>query len=243
VIHFSIGINIILMRQQEENMVSHILVVDDDWHITELLRRAMAHAGYTVKTVSTGEEGLQAVLDHPPSLIVLDIMLPGIDGFEVARRLREGGTTTPILMLTARGEVPDRVQGLRGGGDDYLVKPFAIDELLARIEALLRRGTITPQELLGFGDLTLNMATHEVRRGQRDLTLSSTEFALLAFFMHHPRQVLTRSMMMERVWGYDFGGESNVLDVYIGYLRVKLEANNEPRLIHTIRGVGYVLRD
>ncbi|HKD76291.1 MAG TPA: response regulator transcription factor, partial [Ktedonobacterales bacterium] len=177
-------------------MVSHILVIDDDWPITEMLRRTLAHAGYTVSTAGTGEEGLRAVIDRPPDLIVLDIMLPGIDGFEVARRLREGGTTAPILMLTARGEVPDRVQGLRGGADDYLVKPFALDELLARVDVLLRRGQIATQEVLRFGDLTLNTATHEAQRGSRSLQLSSTEYALLEVFLRRPRQVLSRAVLM-----------------------------------------------
>jgi two-component system response regulator MprA len=224
-------------------MLRHILVIDDDHHITELLRRALAHAGYTVTIASNGEEGLRAVIDRPPDLIILDVMMPVIDGFEVARRLREGGTGAPILMLTAKGEVQDRVQGLRGGADDYLVKPFALDELLARVEALLRRGQIEQQEILRFGDLTLTTATREVRRGDREIQLSTTEYQLLEVLMRRPRQVLNRAMLMERVWGYDFGGESNVLDVYIGYLRAKLEAAGEPRLIQTVRGVGYVLRD
>ena len=224
-------------------MMRHILVVDDDHHITELLRRALAHAGFTVTIASDGEEGLRAVIDRPPDLVILDVMMPGLDGFEVARRLREGGTGAPILMLTARGEVQDKVIGLRGGADDYLVKPFALDELLARVDALLRRGQIEQQEVLAFGDLSLNTATREVTRGEREIQLSGTEYTLLEVFMRRPRQVLNRATLMERVWGYDFGGESNVLDVYIGYLRGKLEMNEEPRLIQTVRGVGYVLRD
>lgn len=224
-------------------MVRHILVVDDDHHITELLRRTLAHAGYTVAVATSGAEALQAVVDRPPDLIVLDVMIPGLDGFEVCRRLREGGTTAPILMLTARDAVADRVTGLRGGADDYLAKPFALDELLARIEALLRRGPTEAQEVLRFADVTLNTATHEANRGTRALELSTTEFALLELLLRRPRQVLPRSLIMERVWGYDFGGESNVLDVYIGYLRTKLEADGEPRLIQTVRGVGYALRD
>jgi two-component system response regulator MprA len=224
-------------------MVRHLLVVDDDRHITDLLRRTLAHAGYTVGVAASGTEALQAVVDRPPDLIILDVMLPGMDGFEVCRRLREGGTTTPILMLTARDAVPDRVAGLRGGADDYLAKPFAIDELLARVEALLRRGPVETQEMLRFADVALNTATHEVSRGTHSIDLSTTEFALLKLFLRRPRQVLPRSLIMERVWGYDFGGESNVLDVYVGYLRAKLEAQGEPRLIHTVRGVGYALRD
>ena len=224
-------------------MVPHLLVIDDDWHITELLRRTLAHAGYSVAVASTGDEGLRAVIDRTPDLIVLDVMMPGIDGYEVTRRLRMGGTTAPILMLTARGEVIDRVQGLRGGADDYLIKPFALDELLARVEVLLRRGQIATQEVLRFDDLTLNTSTHEAQRGMRVLDLSSTEYALLEVLLRRPRQVLSRAVLMERVWGYDFGGDSNVLDVYIGYLRAKLEAAGEPRLIQTMRGIGYVLRD
>src|SRR5271165_4435831 len=196
-------------------MLQHILVIDDDYHITELLRRTLAHAGYTVSAAANGEDGLRAVVDRPPDLIILDIMMPGIDGFEVARRLREGGTSVPILMLTARGETNDKVAGLRGGADDYLVKPYEADELLARVEALLRRSTGEAQEKLSFGDLTLDIATREAIRGDRTIALSSTEYTLLALFMRRPRQVLSRATIMDRVWGYDFGGESNVLDVYI----------------------------
>jgi two-component system response regulator MprA len=224
-------------------MLKNILVIDDDRHITDLLRRALAHAGYSVATAATGMEGLRAVIDRAPDLVVLDVMLPELDGFEVCRRLREGGTAAPVLMLTARGEVPDRVEGLRNGADDYLIKPFALDELLARVEALLRRGQITTQETLRFGELVLNTATREVARGTRPISLSTTEYLLLEVFMRHPRQVLSRAVLMERVWGYDFGGDSNVLDVYIGYLRTKLEAGGEERLIQTVRGVGYALRE
>lgn len=224
-------------------MVRHILVIDDDRHITELLRRTLAHAGYTVTLAQNGEEGLKAVVDRPPDLVILDVMMPGLDGFEVCRRMREGGTIAPVLMLTARGETSDKVAGLKGGADDYIVKPFAIDELLARVEALLRRGVLESQEVLRFGDLLVNTATREVTRGGRAIGLSSTEYALLEIFMRRPRQVLSRAILMDRVWGYDFGGESNVLDVYIGYLRTKLEAGDEPRIIQTVRGVGYVLRD
>ncbi len=224
-------------------MLKHILVVDDDPHITELLRRTLAHAGYTVTLAADGPAGLHAVVDRPPDLIILDVMLPGLDGFAVCQRLREGGTTVPILMLTARDAVLDRVAGLRGGADDYLVKPFALDELLARIEALLRRGPAEVQEILRFGDVTLNTATREAQRGEHPLALSSTEYSLLEVFMRRPRQVLTREILMERVWGYDFGGASNVLDVYIGYVRTKLEAHGAPRVLQTVRGVGYVLRD
>lgn len=223
--------------------MKQILVVDDDFHITELLRRTLVHQGYAVEIANTGEECLQSVIDHAPDLIILDIMMPGIDGFEVTRRLREGGTASPILMLTARGDINDRVTGLRGGADDYLVKPFSIDELLARIEVLFRRGQIEKQETLRFGDIVMNTASREVFRVNRRIELSSTEFSLLSIFMHHPKQVLSRSMIMERVWGYDFGGASNVLDVYIGYLRNKLEGAGESRVIHTMRGVGYVLRE
>ncbi len=224
-------------------MVRHVLVVDDDRPITDLLRRTLAHAGFTVSIAASGSEGLQAVVDRPPDLIILDVMMPGMDGFEVCRRLREGGTTVPILMLTARDAVPDRVAGLRGGADDYLAKPFALDELLARVEVLLRRGPVEPQTVLRFEDITLNTATHEGNRGTHEIVLSTTEFAWLELFLRRPRQVLPRSVIMERVWDYDFGNGSNVLDVYIGYLRAKLEAGGGSRVIQTVRGVGYALRD
>jgi two-component system response regulator MprA len=217
-----------------------ILVIDDDPKIVSVLRRALAYAGYPVRTALTATEGLARALEDPPSLVILDVMLPDLSGFEVCRRLREGSDVA-ILMLTARDEVEDRVHGLDEGADDYLVKPFALQELLARVRVLLRRVRPEPK-VLRHGDLSLDTGTREVLRGDREIALSAKEYELLSLFLRHPRQVLTRDTIMEQVWGYDFSGESNVLEVYVGYLRTKLEAGGEPRLIHTVRGAGYVLR-
>jgi two-component system, OmpR family, response regulator MprA len=224
-------------------MKAHILIVDDDQHITGVLRRALAYEGYTVEVATRGDEALHKVIEHPPELIVLDIMLPGIDGVEVCRRLRASGNQVPILMLTAKDAIPDRVAGLDEGADDYLVKPMELEELLARVRALLRRRNPEQAEVLRFADVELDTGTRIARRGKREISLSTTEYELLALFMRRPRQVLTRDIIMERVWGYDFEGESNVLEVYVGYLRNKLEADGEPRILHTIRGAGYVLRE
>jgi two-component system, OmpR family, response regulator MprA len=224
-------------------MKAHILIVDDDQHITGVLRRALAYEGYTVEVAARGDEALHKVIEHPPDLIVLDIMLPGIDGLEVCRRLRASGNQVPILMLTAKDAIPDRVSGLDEGADDYLVKPMELEELLARVRALLRRRNPEQTEVLRFADVELDTGTRIARRGTREISLSTTEYELLALFMRRPRQVLTRDIIMERVWGYDFEGESNVLEVYVGYLRNKLEADGEPRILHTIRGAGYVLRE
>jgi two-component system response regulator MprA len=224
-------------------MKERILVIDDDEAITTALRRALAFEGYSVDVAFDGEEGLRKVRDAAPDLIILDILMPGIDGFEVCRRLR-AGDDTPILMLTARDDVADRVRGLDAGADDYLVKPFAPDELLARVRALLRRRE--PRErgtVLRFADLSVDLRTRQVFRGEREIQLSAKEFDLLSYFARHPRQVLTRDQLLDAVWGYHFEGESNVVDVYVGYLRQKLEAANEPRLIHTVRGVGFALRE
>jgi two-component system, OmpR family, response regulator MprA len=223
-------------------MRARLLVVDDDEHLLAALRRALAFEGYDVVVAASGESGLRAAREQPPDLVVLDVALPGIDGFEVCRRLR-AASDVPILMLTARDEVTDRVTGLDAGADDYLVKPFAVDELLARVRALLRRRSPTATSELRLGDLTLNPTTRMVLRGSRELALTPKEFDLLQLFLQHPRQVLTREVLFERIWGYDFDGESNVLDVYVGHLRSKLEAGREPRLLHTVRGVGYVLRE
>ena len=223
-------------------MKAHILVVDDDRRITEVLRRALAYEGYSVDVALRGDEALQRAIERPPDLVVLDIMLPGIDGLEVCRRLRASGNQVPILMLTAKDSIPDRVAGLDTGADDYLVKPIELEELQARVRALLRRRNPEQTEVLRFGDLELDTGTRLAHRGPREISLSTTEYELLALFLHRPRQVLTRDVIMERVWGYDFEGESNVLEVYIGYLRSKLEAGGEPRLLHTVRGAGYVLR-
>jgi len=221
-----------------------ILVIDDDAKIVSLLRRALTYEGYVVRTALTGSAGLASARDEPPNLIVLDLMLPDIDGYEVCRRIR-AASETPVLMLTARDEVEDRVRGLDQGADDYLVKPFALEELLARVRVLLRRAqaqAAAEPPVLRFEDLELDMASREAKRGARTIQLSTKEFQLLSLFMRHPRQVLTRDTIMDQVWGYDYSGESNVLEVYVGYLRSKLEAGGEPRLIYTVRGAGYVLR-
>jgi two-component system response regulator MprA len=224
-------------------MKAHVLIVDDDRHITEMLRRALAYEGYSVDCALRGNEALQKALEHPPDLVILDLMLPGLNGMEVTRRLRTGGNQVPILMLTAKDAIADRVAGLDTGADDYLVKPVALDELMARVRALLRRRNPEQTEVLRFADLELDTGTRIAHRGSRAIELSTTEYELLQLFLRRPRQVLTRDVIMERVWGYDFEGESNVLEVYIGYLRGKLEAGGEPRLLHTIRGAGYVLRE
>src|SRR5688572_29891989 len=221
---------------------ARLLVIDDDEQLLAALRRALAYEGYDVEVAPTGEAGLRAALKQPPDLVVLDVLLPGLDGLEVCRRLR-GGDDVPVLMLTARDEVADRVAGLDAGADDYLVKPFAVDELLARVRALLRRRAPGTTDELRFADLTLNQATRTVQRGSRLLNLTPKEFDLLVLFLQHPRQVLTRELLFQRVWGYDFDGQSNVLDVYVSQLRSKLEAGGEPRLLHTVRGVGYALRE
>jgi len=224
-------------------MKAHILVVDDDPRITDLLRRVLAYEGYSVASAASGKEALNRTLERPPDLIVLDIMIPGLDGLEVARRLRTAGDNVPILMLTARDAVSDRVKGLETGADDYLVKPFAPEELVARVKALLRRNQEERHEILRYTDVELDTGTRVAHRGVREIDLSPTEYELLALFLRRPRQVLTREIILDRVWGMDFEGSSNVMEVYIGYLRAKLEAEGEPRLIHTVRGVGYVLKE
>lgn len=224
-------------------MKAHLLVVDDDPRITELLRRILAYEGYSVAIAASGQEALSRTLEHPPDLIVLDILLPGLDGLEVARRLREAGDTVPILMLTARDAVENRVEGLTVGADDYLVKPFAPEELVARVKALLRRSQAERHEVLRYADVELDTGTRLAHRGAREIELSPTEYELLSLFLRRPRQVLTREIIMDRIWGLDFEGSSNILEVYVGYLRAKLEAAGEPRLIHTIRGVGYVFKE
>ena len=224
-------------------MSERILVIEDDPQIADLLRRGLIYEDYAVEVTADGETGLSAARDRPPDLVLLDLMLPGIDGLTVCKRLRSA-SDVPILILTAKEAVPDRVAGLDAGADDYLVKPFNFDELLARIRALLRRRQpATSQEELRFADLTLNPSTHEVFRGSRHIDLTAREFELLTLFMQHPRQVLTRDVIYDRIWDYDFGGESNIIEVYIRYLRTKLEAGGEPRLIQTVRGVGYALRE
>ena len=219
-----------------------ILVVDDERPVRDALERALRLEGYEVETAGDGQEALFSLARRGVDAIVLDVLMPTMDGLETARRLRRQGSSTPILMLTARHEVSDRVAGLDAGADDYVVKPFALEELLARLRALLRR-TVGGDEPLSFADLTLDPGTREVRRGDRRIELTRTEFLLLELFLRNPRQVLTRDVIFDRVWGYDFGPASNSLEVYIGYLRRKTEAGGEPRLIHTVRGVGYALRE
>jgi two-component system response regulator MprA len=221
---------------------ARILVVDDDPMLAAALRRPLAYEGYEVLVAASGEEALARVAEQAPDLVVLDVLLPGMDGLAVCRRLRQAGDT-PVLMLTARSEVPERVAGFEAGADDYLGKPFAFEELLLRVKALLRRGRNGAASELRFTDLRMDRSTREVWRGDRSISLTRQEFDLLALFLEHPRQVLTRSTILERVWDYDFGRDSNVLEVYVGYLRRKLESGGETRVIHTIRGVGYVLRE
>ena len=225
-------------------MADKILVVEDDEGIAGTLYRGLTFEGYKVNTAYDGTAGLASARDDPPDLVILDWMLPGLDGLEVCRRLRSAGST-PILMLTAKDAVADRVQGLDAGADDYLVKPFAFDELLARLRALLRRAKPSGEvgETLKFADLVLDTGAREVRRGNRKLELTAKEFDLLELFMRHPRQVLTREVIFDRIWGYDFGGESNIIEVYVRYLRQKTESETEPRLLQTVRGYGYVLRE
>jgi len=223
---------------------ARVLVVDDEPAVREALRRALALEGYSVDLAENGAEALRKVGPVDPDVVVLDVLMPEVDGLAACRRLRAEGNRVPVLMLTARAGVGDRVDGLDAGADDYLVKPFALEELLARIRALLRRGGLERgEEQLRFGDIELDPATREVRRGERLIELTRTEFNLLELFLRNPRQVLTRSLIFERVWGYDFGPTSNALDVYIGYLRRKTEAGGESRLIQTVRGVGYALRE
>jgi two-component system response regulator MprA len=219
-----------------------VLVVDDEPAVRSALERALRLHGFEVSLAEDGEEGLAAMEADPPDAVVLDVLMPRLDGIAACRRLRAQGDRTPVLMLTARDAVADRVTGLDAGADDYLVKPFALEELLARLRALVRRsnGGDGP---LRFVDVVLDPGTRDVRRGERRLELTRTEFNLLELFLRNPRQVLPRSLVFERVWGYDFGPSSNALEVYVGYLRRKLEADGEPRLLQTVRGVGYQLRE
>jgi DNA-binding response OmpR family regulator len=223
-------------------MSERILVIEDEQKIADFLRRGLTYEGFAVEVRLDGESGLKAARDNPPDLVILDVMLPGLDGWEVCKRLRAGGAV-PILMLTAKDAVPDRVKGFESGADDYVTKPFAFEELIARVRALLRRTRTSEETIVRFSDLTLNVTTREVTRGSRKIDLTTKEFDLLYFFLRHPRQVLTRELIYDRIWGYDFGGESNILEVYVRYLRTKLEQHDEPRLIQTVRGVGYALRE
>lgn len=224
-------------------MADKILVIEDDEGIAGTLFRGLTFEGYKVVTAADGPGGLAIARDDPPDLVLLDWMLPGLDGLEVCKRLRAAGST-PILMLTAKDAVANRVQGLDAGADDYLVKPFAFDELLARVRALLRRARPAENnEVLKFADLALDISAREVRRGTHKIELTAKEFDLLELFMRHPRQVLTRDMIYDRIWNYDFGGESNIIEVYVRYLRQKTEAGGALRLLQTVRGIGYVLRE
>jgi two-component system, OmpR family, response regulator MprA len=224
-------------------MGARILVVDDEPAVRESLDRALRLEGYQVDLAGNGEQALRGIGDRPPDAVVLDVMMPVLDGLATCRAIRSAGLRTPVLMLTARDTVSDRVAGLDAGADDYLVKPFALQELFARLRALLRRTAPDDGEILRFGDVEMDLAAHEARRGDRPLELTRTEFLLLELFLRNPRRVLTRDVIFERVWGYDFGPTSNSLEVYVGYLRRKLEADGEPRVIHTVRGVGYVLKE
>ncbi len=223
----------------------HVLVVDDDRAVRDSLRRSLEFNGFTVSMANDGAEALVAVSGQHPDVVVMDVMMPRLDGIETTRTLRASGNDIPILVLTARDAVGDRVAGLDAGADDYLTKPFALEELLARLRALLRRVVPTGDdgEVLSFADLTLDVASREIHRGGRSIELTRTEFALLEMFLRRPRRVLERSFILEEVWGYDFPTTANSLEVYVGYLRRKTEAEGESRLIQTVRGVGYVLRE
>ena len=227
----------------EASMATRVLVVDDEPPVRDALERALSLEGYTVDLAEDGAQALKKVTTEEPDVVVLDVLMPGVDGLETCRRLRAEGHALPVLMLTARDAISDRVDGLDAGADDYLVKPFALEELLARLRALLRRSGPEEADVLRFSDLVLDLGAYEARRGERVIDLTRTEFLLLELFMRNPKQVLTRSIIFDRVWGYDFGPSSNSLEVYVGYLRRKTEAGGEPRLIHTMRGVGYVLRE
>jgi two-component system, OmpR family, response regulator MprA len=225
-------------------MAEKILVVEDEPKIASFISRALRSEGYKVEVTPDGETGLDRALEGPPDLIILDIMLPGIDGLTVCRELRSAQIRVPVLMLTAKDAIPDEVSGLDAGADDYLTKPFHIERLLARVRALLRRtATVESNTPLTFADLTLDPATRLAYRGEREIEFTAKEYDLLELFLRHPRQVLTRDLIYELIWGYDFGGESNIIEVYVRYLRAKLETKGEPRILHTVRGVGYALRE
>lgn len=226
-------------------MWEKIVVIDDDDKITSMLRRSLVFEGYSVATANDGQEGLRQILEQNPNLIILDIMMPKIDGWEVCRRVREGGLDIPILMLTAKDEITDRVKGLDLGADDYLVKPFALEELLARVRVLLRRKGDKQEQAVNriqYEDLVMDLDTREVFRSGKAIELTTKEFELLHLFLQNPKRVLSRDIIMEKIWGYDYSGESNVLEVYIAMLRQKMEEHGDKRLIQTVRGAGYVLR-
>lgn len=224
-------------------MTYHILVVEDEAKLAKFIELELQYEGYQVTVASDGISGLAIARESQPDLLILDWMLPGVSGLEICRRLRSTGDKVPIILLTAKDEVSDRVAGLDAGADDYVVKPFSVEELLARVRAHLRRNQEEDPDTLQFADLSLNHSTREVYRGDRLIELTAKEFDLLDYLISHPRQVLTRDQILERVWGYDFMGDSNIIEVYVRYLRLKLEANGEKRLVQTVRGVGYVLRE
>ncbi|HID50778.1 MAG TPA: response regulator transcription factor [Anaerolineae bacterium] len=223
-------------------MATRILVIEDEERIRQFLQRGLSFEGYRVDVASDGQTGLDLAYENPPDLVLLDLMLPEMDGLEVCRQIRQV-SDVPILMLTAKETIEDRVVGLDAGADDYLVKPFAFDELMARVRALLRRTQPVQPQVYRFADLELDTGTRQGRRGGRTFDLTAKEYELLELFMQHPRQVLTRDLIFDRVWNYDFGGESNIIEVYVRYLRQKTEEDDLPRLIHTVRGIGYVLRE
>ncbi|MEM9447268.1 MAG: response regulator transcription factor [Cyanobacteria bacterium P01_E01_bin.6] len=224
-------------------MAQTIVVVEDEEKLARFIEMELKYEGYDVNVSNDGLTGLTQIRNANPDLVILDWMMPGMTGLEVCRRLRQTGSKVPVILLTAKDDVSDRVAGLDAGADDYLVKPFSIEELLARIRAHLRRTQDTEEEVLRFEDLMLNRQTREVTRGDRSIELTAKEFDLLEYLLSYPRQVITRDRILEEVWGYDFMGDSNIIEVYIRYLRLKLEADNEKRLIQTVRGVGYVLRE
>ena len=223
--------------------MQRILVIDDDPNVTNTLRRGLAYEGFSVDAAATGREGLSVARDHAPDLVILDLMLPGLDGFQVLERLRAADANLPVLMLTARDQAADQVRGLEAGADDYVVKPFTFAVLVARVKALLRRKEIEHPEVLRFADLSLDTGARRAQRGSREIDLTSTEYEVLRQFLLHPRRVLPKHFLMDRVWGYEAEGSSNVLEVYVKQLRHKLEVEGEPRLIHTFRGAGYVMRE
>ena len=223
--------------------MQRVLVIDDDPTVRSVLKRGLAYEGFAVDTAGTGPQGLTMARDHKPDLVILDVMLPGVDGYEVLRRLRSADEDVPVLMLTAKDEIVDQVKGLEAGADDYVVKPFTFSVLAARVKALLRRRDADRPAVMHFDGLTLDTGSRQARRGERDIEFTSTEYEVLRQFMLHPRRVLPKHFLMDRIWGYDVEGSSNVLEVYVKQLRQKLEAGGEPRLIHTFRGAGYVLRE
>ena len=223
--------------------MKRVLVVDDDSSVTSVLKRGLSYESYAVDVAASGQEALTIAQERYPDLVILDVMMPGLDGLEVLRRLRAADVHLPVLMLTAKDTDADQIRGLEGGADDYLTKPFTFKVLLARVRALLRRSEAEQPPVLHFADLSLDTGTMAAQRGKREIELTKTEYELLSLFLHNPRRVLTREVLMEKVWGYDFEGGTNVLETYVKQLRQKLEAGEEPRLIHTLRGSGYVLRE